>query len=61
MVIPGGAIFCFYSDPIIAAYIRIANLFFVYRADTLTALFIAVSGRETFTILGKLTFQRVRP
>jgi membrane protein DedA with SNARE-associated domain/membrane-associated phospholipid phosphatase len=35
------------SDPIVAADIRIANLFFVFRADTLTALF------SWITLLGK--------
>jgi len=85
------------SDPIVAADIRIANLFFVFRNDTLTnvfswitllgksqvilvfiaisvallrlwrknyyilSLFIAVTGSEAFTYLGKLAFHRPRP
>ena len=85
------------SDPIIAADIRIANLFFVFRTDVLTniftwitllgksqvilvfifisvavlwlwqkkycflPLFIAVTGSEAFTYLGKLAFHRPRP
>ena len=85
------------SDPIIAADIRIANLFFVLRTDVLTniftwitllgksqvilgfiavsvvllwlwrknyyilSLFIAVTGSEAFTYLGKLAFHRPRP
>ena len=85
------------SDPIVAADIRIANLFFVFRTDALTniftwitllgksqvilgfiaisvallwlwrknyyilSLFIAVTGSEAFTFLGKLVFHRPRP
>jgi undecaprenyl-diphosphatase len=85
------------SDPIVAADIRIANLFFVFRTDSLTnvfswitllgksqvilgfiaiavallwlwrknyyifSLFIAVTGSEVFTYLGKLAFHRPRP
>ena len=85
------------SDPIIAADIRIANLFFAFRTDLLTniftwitllgksqvilgfiaasvvllwlwrknyyilSLFIAVTGSEAFTYLGKLAFHRPRP
>lgn len=85
------------SDPTIAADIRIANLFFVFRTDVLTniftwitvlgksqvimvfifisvallwlwqkrycilPLFIAVTGSEAFTYLGKLVFHRPRP
>ena len=85
------------SDPIVAADVRIANLFFVFRTDALTKvftwitllgksqvilgfivilvallwlwrknyyiipLFIAVTGSEGFTYLGKLAFHRPRP
>ena len=85
------------SDPIVAADVRIANLFFAFRTDALTKaftwitllgksqvilgfiavlvallwlwrksyyiipLFIAVTGSEGFTYLGKLAFHRPRP
>jgi membrane protein DedA with SNARE-associated domain len=85
------------SDAIVAADVRIANLFFVFRTDALTKvftwitllgksqvilgfiavlvallwlwgksyyiipLFIAVTGSEGFTYLGKLAFHRPRP
>ncbi|MEJ2427320.1 MAG: LssY C-terminal domain-containing protein [Deltaproteobacteria bacterium] len=85
------------SDPIVAADVRIANLFSVFRTDALTKvftwitllgksqvilafiavlvallwlwrksyyiipLFIAVTGSEGFTYLGKLAFHRPRP
>lgn len=85
------------SDPIVAADIRIANLFLVFRTHILThifswitllgksqvilcfivisvtlfwlwrrkyyilSLFIAVTGSEAFTYLGKLAFHRPRP
>jgi len=85
------------SDPIVAADIRIANLFFVFRTHILTnifswitllgksqvilsfivisitlfwlwrkkyyilSLFIAVTGSEAFTYLGKIAFHRPRP
>jgi membrane protein DedA with SNARE-associated domain len=85
------------SDAIVAADVRIANLFFVFRTDALTKvftwitllgksqvilafiavlvallwlwgksyyiipLFIAITGSEGFTYLGKLAFHRPRP